>query len=228
MNNKAIKMIEILLVEDHELTRIGLKTALQQFPGLHVCGETASGKEAIGLAGTLMPDVILMDIGLHELDGIEATKIIKQNSPSVKVVMLSSHDAEQEILASFASGADGYALKESQPSQIYTAIDTVMQGDVWLSNQIAEKVLRNLYGVKVNADQRHNVEVKDKSMVPLSEREFEVLQLIVDGKSNQEIANHLYLSLATVKSHVKSILNKFCVEDRTQAAVKAIRQKMLS
>ncbi len=227
MNKNTTEVIEILLVEDHELTRIGLKTALKRFENLSICGETASGKEAITLAAELMPQVILMDIGLHELDGIEATKQIKQNNPDIKIIMLSSHDTEEEILASFTSGADGYALKESSPDQIYTAVQTVLQGDVWLSNQIAEKVLRNLYGVKINKDQACNPS-NNSQTIPLSERELGVLKLIVDGKSNQEIADTLYLSLATIKSHVKSILNKLCVDDRTQAAVKAMRQNMVN
>lgn len=223
----ANKIKEIMLVEDHELTRIGLKTALERFENFRVCGETASGKEAVELASKLKPDVILMDIGLRELDGIEATRQIKQNNPDIKIIMLTSHEAEQEIFASFTGGADGYSLKESGPEQLHTAIETVTQGDVWISNQIAEKVLRNLCGVKISK----NTLTNDKNRpytVPLSERELEVLQLIVDGKSNQEIASVLYLSLATAKSHVRSILNKLCVDDRTQAAVKAMREGIVN
>lgn len=225
MNNVENKVIKILLVEDHELTRLGLKTGLERFENLKICGETPSGKEAISLAIELKPDVILMDIGLQELDGIDSTKKIKAENPNIKVIMLTSHEAEKEILASFSSGADGYSLKESNPAQIKTAIETVMQGDVWLSSQIAEKVLRNLYGIRA----ANVTDSKDKPYtVPLSERELEVLRMIVDGKSNQEIADSLYFSLATTKSHVRNILNKLCVDDRTQAAVKAMREGLVN
>ncbi len=226
MNKIDNKVIKILLVEDHELTRLGLKTGLERFENLKICGETPNGKEAITLALELKPDVILMDIGLQELDGIDATKKIKEENPNIKVIMLTSHEAEKEILASFNSGADGYSLKESNPGQIKTAIETVMQGDVWLSSQIAEKVLRNLYGIRTTND---SVNSNDKPYtIPLSERELQVLRMIVDGKSNQEIAESLYFSLATTKSHVRNILNKLCVDDRTQAAVKAMREGLVN
>lgn len=218
------KISKILLVEDHELTRIGLKVALEKYNDIKIIGETSSGKEAISLAESLKPDVILMDIGLHELDGIEATKKIKELNPNIKIIMVTSHEGEQEIFASFASGADGYAIKESKPEQIHTAIETVNQGDAWLSNQIAEKILRNFCGTKpLNLTNQRNDTV-NFAKVPLSERELETLRLIVDGKSNQEIADTLYISLATAKSHVRNILTKLCVDDRTQAAVKAMKE----
>ncbi len=213
-------MIEILLVEDHQLTLLGIKTSLQKFKNLKICGETASGKEAITLANELKPDVILMDISLHDLDGVEATKRIKEQNPNIKIIMLTNHESEKEILGSLKSGADGYSLKESGIDQIKTAIETVVQGDVWLSSQIAEKVLKNLNRMKVSHSKEYTI--------PLSEREMEVLQMIVDGKSNQEIAQILFLSLATAKSHVRNILTKLCVDDRTQAAVKAMREGMVN
>ncbi len=210
-----------MLVEDHELTRIGLKVALEKFDNIEVVGETPSGLEAIKLADEVQPDVILMDIGLRELDGIEATKRIKANNPDLKIIMLTSHEGDDEVFASFTSGADGYALKESSPKQLYTAIQTVSLGDLWISSSIAEKVLRVFCGVKPQATK---VGLKNTTpLIPLSERELEVLRLIVDGKSNQEIAKELFLSLATIKSHVRNILTKLCVDDRTQAAVKAMK-----
>lgn len=219
------KITKILLVEDHELTRIGLRVALEKYDNIKIIGETGSGKEAVDLANSLKPNVILMDIGLHELDGIEATRKIKEQNPNIKVIMVSSHEGEQEIFASFASGADGYAVKESKPEQIHTAIETVSHGDAWLSNQIAEKILRNFCGTRpFNSSATKDLQKPGFVSIPLSERELEVLKLIVDGKSNQEIADTLYVSLATAKSHVRSILTKLCVDDRTQAAVKAMRE----
>lgn len=236
--------IRLMLVEDHVLTRIGLKVSLEKYSNIEIVAETANGKEAVDLAREKKPDLIIMDIGLVELDGIEATKKIKESNPNVKVIMLTSHEAEREILASLASGADGYCLKDTSPDQLYKAIESVNEGNAWLSSQVAEKVLRNLYGKDINQikqgdlakksdelQQKGNV-VKPPSLsiptVPLSDREFEVLKLIVEGKSNQEIGNKLFVTLATVKTHVRSILNKLSVDDRTQAAVKAMREGLVT
>lgn len=229
MNDTTVKLKKIIIVEDHELTRIGLKIALEEYKDIEIIGETASGKEAIELASKLNPDVILMDIGLRELDGIEATKLIKENNPNSKVIMVTSHEGDQEVFASFSSGADGYAVKESKPEQIYIAIEAVCHGDAWLSNQIAEKILRSFCGTKSKHFKNNGQNNTQKSYIlPLSERELEVLQLIVDGKSNQDIANKIFVSLATTKSHVRNILTKLCVDDRTQAAVKAMREGIVN
>lgn len=219
--------IKLLLVEDHILTRIGLKVALEKYPGVEIIAETGSGKEAIALSNEKKPNLVIMDIGLLELDGIEATKKIKDTNPNVKVIMLTSHESEREIIASLASGADGYCLKDTSPEQLYDAIKSVNEGNAWLSRQVAEKVLRNLYGKDVSQIKNQ----KTYSLiptVPLSERELEVLKLIVDGKSNQGIAEKLFITLATVKTHVRSILNKLSVDDRTQAAVKAMREGLVT
>ena len=236
------KKIRLMLVEDHILTRIGLKVSLEKNSNLEIIAETGSGREAIEFAKEKKPDLVIMDIGLLELDGIEATKKIKEANPNIKVIMLTSHESEREILASLASGADGYCLKDTPPDQLIKAIESVNEGNAWLSSQVAEKVLRNFYGKDIN--QIKQVELARKSedlqkkssikssfdyipTIPLSERELEVLKLIVDGKSNQEIAEKLFVTLATVKTHVRSILNKLSVDDRTQAAVKAMREGLV-
>ena len=232
--------IKLMLVEDHVLTRIGLKVSLEKYSNLEIVAESANGKEAIELASTKKPDLIIMDIGLIEIDGIEATKKIKETNPNIKVIMLTSHESEREIIASLASGADGYCLKDTSPEQLYTAIQSVYEGNAWLSSQVAEKVLRNFYGKEVSqikqSDFSKNVQDEKKQIkptssipiVPLSDRELEVLKLIVDGKSNQEIGEKLFVTLATVKTHVRSILNKLSVDDRTQAAVKAMREGLVT
>lgn len=232
MNNKKIKLI---LVEDHVLTRIGLKVSLEKYPNLEIVSETANGKEAIRLAEEKSPDIVIMDISLVELDGIEATKQIKQQNPSVKVIMLTSHESEREILASLASGADGYCLKDTTPEQLHTAIESVYEGSAWLSSQVAEKVLRNLCGKNIKEIKQSDFQTKSETelsskipITPLSDRELEVLRLIVDGKSNQQIGEKLFVTLATVKTHVRSILNKLSVDDRTQAAVKAMKEGLVS
>lgn len=234
--------IKLMLVEDHVLTRIGLKVSLEKYPDIEVMAETANGKEAIELASSKKPDLIIMDIGLIELDGIEATTKIKEINPNIKIIMLTSHESEREIIASLASGADGYCLKDTSPEQLHTAIRSVYEGNAWLSSQVAEKVLRNFYGKEIEQikqlDLAKNAITPDEKrtikptpqipIVPLSERELEVLKLIVDGKSNQEIAEKLFVTLATVKTHVRSILNKLSVDDRTQAAVKAMREGLVT
>lgn len=229
------RMIKIMLVEDHELTRIGLKVSLGKYENIEIVAETANGNEAIQFAKEKAPDLIIMDIGLVKLDGIEATRQIKQDNPKVKVIILTSHESEKEILASLASGADGYCLKDTPPDQLYTAINSVVEGNAWLSSQVAEKVLRNLCGKNLNQIKQINFSKAAPSpspymipSIPLSDRELEVLKLIVDGKSNQEIANKLFVTLATVKTHVRSILNKLSVDDRTQAAVKAMKEGIVS
>ncbi len=244
MDNK--KKIKIMLVEDHVLTRIGLKVSLEKYSNIEVIAETANGREAVELAEKKKPDLIIMDIGLIEFDGIEATKKIKEIAPHIKVIMLTSHESEREILASLASGADGYCLKDTSPEQLYNAVESVYEGNAWLSSQVAEKVLRNLYGKEISqikqselikkienpAQNNQNGAVKQPTskipIIPLSERELEVLRLIVDGKSNQQIAEGLFVTLATVKTHVRSILNKLSVDDRTQAAVKAMREGLVN
>ena len=240
------KKIRLMLVEDHVLTRIGLKVSLEKCANIEVIAETPSGKEAIEFANGKKPDLIIMDIGLLEVDGIEATKKIKEANPNIKVIMLTSHESEREIMASLASGADGYCLKDTPPEQLIKAIESVNEGNAWLSSQVAEKVLRNFYGKDVSqikqvdfakkadeVQQRSNTKTPSTGFpniptVPLSERELEVLKLIVDGKSNQEIAEKLFVTLATVKTHVRSILNKLSVDDRTQAAVKAMREGLVT
>ena len=234
--------IKLMLVEDHILTRIGLIVSLEKHSNLEIIAESANGKEAIELANNKKPDLIIMDIGLIEIDGIEATKKIKEANPNIKVIMLTSHESEREIIASLASGADGYCLKDTLPEQLYTAIQSVYEGNAWLSSQVAEKVLRNFYGKEVSQIKQSDfakglTSTDEKKItkstfqiprVPLSERELEVLKLIVDGKSNQEIGEKLFVTLATVKTHVRSILNKLSVDDRTQAAVKAMRQGLVN
>ena len=231
-----------MLVEDHILTRIGLKISLEKYPDLEIVAETANGKEAISLTTDKKPDLIIMDIGLVELDGIEATKRIKEANPNTKVIMLTSHESEREIMASLASGADGYCLKDAPPDQLVQAILSVNEGNAWLSKQVAEKVLRNFYGKNINQIKQSDYAKKTEGelrktvkpsavcipTVPLSDRELEVLKLIVEGCSNQEIAEKLFVTLATVKTHVRSILNKLSVDDRTQAAVKAMRQGIVA
>jgi two-component system, NarL family, response regulator LiaR len=245
----ADRKIKLLLVEDHSLTRIGLKAALRRTTDLDVIAEASNGQEAIQQADTAHPDVILMDVGMPILDGIQAAKQILEKHAEIKIIMLTQHDNDQDILASLAAGASGYCLKDVEPERLYTAIRSVSAGDLWLDASIAGRVLRTYLSksptdssdapaenVTQSSPQQNVQNVQKKEaleaagyayMEPLSPREIEVLTLIVDGLSNQQIADKLIISLPTAKTHVRNILNKLAVDDRTQAAVQAMRRGLV-
>jgi DNA-binding NarL/FixJ family response regulator len=214
--------ITTLLVEDHEITRLGMKTLLHQMKEIDIVGEAASGTTAVSTAQELHPDLVLMDIGLPGMDGIEATRIIKQSLNS-KVVMLTSHDNVDDILAGLSAGADAYCLKTITSSQLATAIHSVMDGAVWLDPKIAKQVVNLITtGAKQSSAPPERTSPANNPF-KLSEREYKVLCLLVEGKSNQQMADALYLSTETVKTHMRHLMEKLSVSDRTQAAVKAIR-----
>ncbi|CAN5568823.1 response regulator transcription factor [soil metagenome] len=242
--------ITVLLVEDHALTRIGLRTALKRTEDIKVVGEAADGEEAITQAEKLKPNVILMDVGMPIMDGIQAARIIIQKDPGIKIIMLTQHDNDRDILASLAAGAFGYCLKDVAPDRLYTAIRSVNAGDAWLDASIASRVLKHY--AQIDTAEAKVQQSREATSAPalglvrttekpsemdeflgrplpdaLSPRELEVLRLIVDGLSNQEIANKLIISLATAKTHVRNILNKLAVDDRTQAAVHAMRRGLV-
>ncbi len=237
--------INVLLVEDHVLTRIGLKALLDRTEDIKVIGEAANGQEAVELTMSLKPHIVLMDVGMPVMDGIEAVKKIKEQKCEAGIIMLTSHDNERDIFASLTAGAGGYCLKDVEPERLYTAIRSVHAGDAWLDAAIAGQVLKQYSsffsnpatGVakpEVAKEKDDNKltspapEEKYSNIVdPLSPRELEVLALIVEGLSNQEVSDRLFISLATTKTHVRNILNKLAVNDRTQAAVQAMRRGLV-
>jgi len=241
--NDTKAVINVLLVEDHALTRMGLKAAFKRTSDICVIGEAANGEEAIQQARDLKPDVIVMDVGMPVMDGIQAARQIVSNHPEMKIVMLTQHDNDSDILASLAAGACGYCLKDVEPERLYTAVRAVSAGDAWLDATVASRVLKHYAalpqaasiaaaespsGLEAEAFAEALPEVMDRpAPEALSPRELEVLKLIVDGLSNQEIADKLIISLATAKTHVRNILNKLAVDDRTQAAVHAMRRRLV-
>jgi two-component system, NarL family, response regulator LiaR len=204
----------VFLVEDHAFTRDGLRVAIEREPGLHVSGEARSGEEALEALLNTPAQVVVMDIGLPGIDGIEACRLLKQRQPNVRVVMLTAHQLETQVLAALASGADAYCLKSTDPAGLIVAINAAVLGSAYLDPQIAHLVL-----------DRINVPSPEGSV--LSPRELDVLRLIADGYGNKEIAAQLEISLSTVKTHIEDILERLKVSDRTQAAVKAVRQGLL-
>ncbi len=204
----------VFLVEDHAFTRDGLRVALQRDPNLQIVGEARSGEEALEQYPHTQADVVVMDIGLPGIDGIQATKRLKTLYPNLKVVMLTVHQLDQEVLAALASGANAYCLKSTDPSSLRLAVQAVAMGGAYLDPQIAHVVLNRI--TPINQDS-----------AVLSPRELDVLRLIADGLGNKDIALRLEISLSTVKTHVEEILLRLSVSDRTQAAVKALRRGMI-
>jgi DNA-binding NarL/FixJ family response regulator len=210
--------MRILIIEDDPLMQLGLEQALSNYPELEIVGQAEDGYTAVQLAIALKPDLIVMDIGLPRLDGISATKKIKEVLPEVRVVMLTSHTLQTEVVAALSCGADAYCIKGASLERLLSAIEAAKDGATYLDPQIARIVLDNLKTPSPQANQ--NIDL-------LSQREVEVLKLIVQGKSNTEIAEELFLSTNTIKTHVRGIMNKLAVDDRVQAAVVALRSGLV-
>lgn len=217
----------MVLVEDHEITRMGLKLTLEQHTGIQVVGQAEDGAEGISLVERLKPSVVLMDIGLPRLDGIEATRAIKQSAPQTRIIMLTSHDNDRDIFAALSAGADGYCLKETATRQLALAIATVSEGAAWLDPGIAARVLKASAVSGLAESNKQSEPAEGKTTSRLSQREVDVLKLVVEGLSNQQIAEKLVLSIETVKTHMRRLMEKLAVSDRTQAAVKAMREGLL-
>ena len=232
-----MKKVNVLIVEDNELMRQGLRSVLERTEEFCVVGEAEDGEEAVRLAQTLKPDVIVMDIGLPYKNGIEATRDIKQNLPSVNIVMLTSHDNDDEIFAALSAGAQGYCLKDCASERIKIALSSVSHGAAWIDPRIAQKVLSAFEGGR--KDKSESAAEKSSPAVSnagstasggqdtLSAREKDVLRLMVDGASNKEISEKLIISISTVRTHVEHILEKLAVTGRTQAAVKAMKEGLV-
>lgn len=224
------EVINVLLVEDHTMTRMGLQLVLEKVNDIKIIGEAEDGEKAVKLAAELSPDLILMDIGLPVIDGIQATKKIKESKSSCKILVFTSRDSEEDVFAALGAGADAYIMKGASAEQLISAIRAVNEGTAWLDPAIAKMVLKKVNQQTSQADLSHShgkLSPKSSYISNLTERELEVLKLIVDGLSNPEIAEKLYITRATAKAHVHSILQKLCVDDRTQAAVTAMREGLV-
>jgi len=208
--------MRVLIVEDDPMMQLGLEQALSDCADVTLVGIAEDGYLGVEAAKEKKPDIVIMDIGLPRLDGIAATKQIKEQFPEIRVVMLTSHTAETEVIASLSSGADAYCVKGASIDRLIAAMEAASEGATYLDPQVARLVMEHL---KPPAPQTN--------LGTLSPRELEVLKLMVEGKSNPEIAEELYLSPNTIKTHVRGIMNKLAVDDRVQVAVVALRSGLV-
>ncbi|MFC5469985.1 response regulator [Cohnella suwonensis] len=207
-------MVRVLLVDDHEMVRIGLAAVLGTEEGIEVVGEAGNGNDGLRLAREYSPDVVLMDLVMEGMDGIETTRKIMEEMPNVRVIVLTSFLDDEKMYPVIEAGAFSYLLKTSRASEIADAIRAAARGQSVLESQVASKMMNRFRRPPQSAAQPHE---------ELTDREMEVLKLIALGKSNQEIADDLYIGIKTVKYHLTNMFGKLGVEDRTQAAIYAHR-----
>ncbi|MEI4830409.1 MULTISPECIES: response regulator transcription factor [Bacillus] len=208
-------MIKVLLVDDHEMVRMGVSAYLSTQPDIEVVGEAENGRKGSELALSLKPDIILMDLVMDEMDGVEATRAIIQEWPEAKIVVVTSFLDDEKLYPVIEAGATSYLLKTSRASDIADAVRATYDGETVLEPKVTGKMMSRMR------------QKKEQSLhEDLTEREFEILLLIAQGKSNQEIADELFIALKTVKTHVSNILNKLHVSDRTQAVIYAFRHQL--
>ena len=214
--------IRVMICDDHALFRRGLIMVLESEDGIDVVGEAEDGQDAIARVGDLAPDVILMDVRMPRMSGIEATRAIAAAVPSAKILMLTVSDEEDDLYEAIKAGATGYLLKEISIEEVATAVRAVMSGQSLISPAMASKLLTEFTSLAKKADERQAVPTPR-----LTDLELEVLKLVAQGMSNREIATELYISENTVKNHVRNILEKLHLHSRMEAVVYAVREKLL-
>jgi NarL family two-component system response regulator LiaR len=205
--------IRVLLVDDHAVVRQGLRSFLELQPDIEVVGEAAAAKEGVEQAARLAPDVVLMDLLMPDEDGVDAIRALRGVAPRAKVLVLTSYLDDTHVFAAVQAGAAGYLLKDVQPDALADAIRQVSQGVAVLHPQIAARLMHRTAAPPTLAD--------------FTQRERDVLKLLAEGLSNKEIASRLFISEKTVKTHVSNVLQKLGVADRTQAALLAVRQRLV-
>jgi DNA-binding NarL/FixJ family response regulator len=217
-----MESIRVVLIEDHDLTRIGIRALLQEQSHIQIVGEAREARSGLKAIETFHPDVAIIDIGLPDMNGVELTRVL----------IMTMQDDEEIVLAAFAAGADSYCMKDANRDRLVEALEVTASGHAWIDPAIARIVLQQVQSADlalvgasatVVINRLSEEEARSMSEYPLTGRELEVLALIVDGCSNAEIAQRLYITIGTVKTHVRNILNKLCVSDRTQIAVRALR-----
>ena len=211
----------LLIIEDHELTRFGLKTAFEACDFVDNIYEAESAEDGFDVLDKNNIDLIVMDLGLPGINGIDATEKIKTLNKDIKIVVLTSHNDEQEVLNSLKAGANAYCSKEINPKRLIQVIQSVLDGAAWFDPAISHIVLQ------AATKSQQNSSAKPSKDYGLTTRETQILKLITEGYSNNEIANELFVSINTTKAHVASILQKLEVDDRLQAALKALKERLV-
>jgi DNA-binding NarL/FixJ family response regulator len=211
-------VITVLIADDHAVVREGLRSFLDVQEGVEVVGDVEDGAAAVAAVERLVPDVVLMDLVMPQMDGLEALRQVRAVSPSTRVVVLTSYVQDEKVLAAIRAGAAGYLLKDVRPAELVEAIRRAADGEAWLHPTAAARLMRELA-------ERGAAEEADAAR--LTPRELDVLRLIAQGKSNKAIAAELVVSEKTVKTHVSNILAKLHLHDRTQAALYAVRQRLV-
>ncbi|MBD1382262.1 response regulator [Metabacillus arenae] len=206
--------IKVMIVDDHQVVRRGLMFFLKTQEDIHIVGEAANGKEAVESIDVYKPDVILMDLVMPVMDGVEATKRIIDSHPAIKVIMLTSFSDQDHVIPALRAGASGYQLKDVEPDELVTAIRDVLKGESKLHPKVTSHVMNHF----TESNRQENTKLDD-----LTNREKEVLKELAKGKSNKEIAASLFITEKTVKTHISNILSKLGVSDRTQAALYAVK-----
>jgi DNA-binding NarL/FixJ family response regulator len=216
-----LEPIRILIADDHTLFRKGIRTILDQMPDIEVLGEASAGDEVVAMAHDLVPDVILMDIKMPVMSGIDATRQILQENPHIGVILVTMYDDPESAFVGLRAGARGYVLKEAEPEELRRAIEAAQRGEIMLCPIIARRVMEQ-FGANPAAGQA------DVSYEQLTERELEVLRSAAEGMSNKEIAQAPIIREKTVKNHISNIFSKLHVNDRTQAILYALREGLVS
>jgi two-component system, NarL family, response regulator LiaR len=210
-----LQMIRVVFVDDHEMVRIGVSSYLSAQPDIEVVGEAADGKKGVELALELRPDIILMDLVMKEMDGIEATRKIIEKWPEAKIIIVTSFLDDEKVYPALEAGATSYMLKTSKASEIANAVRNTYNGQSVLEPEVTGKMM-----MKMRQKNQHFLHDE------LTSREMEILLLMAQGKTNQEIADELFIALKTVKTHVSNILSKLQVQDRTQAVIYAFKHSL--
>lgn len=215
-------MIKVLLVDDQDILVEGLKLILGKEEDIHICGTADNGRKAYEACKRNRPDVVLMDIKMPDMNGVEATGMIKRDFPDIKVIVLTTFNDDEYIYDALKNGASGYLLKDASPAEIAGALRTVYNGGALIQSEIAVKVLDKFSELARGNRQKD----KDSKAELLTEREKDICRLIAEGKNNREIADELYLSEGTVKNHITRVLIKLDLRDRTQLAVFTIKNDL--
>lgn len=218
----------MLIADDHALLREGIRKILKMETDIDVVGEAVDGADAVEKCHALQPDVVLMDVNMPHGGGLEATRRIRRELPGIDIVVLTIHDDNEYIAELINAGAKGYILKDVEPASVVEAIRRVHHGEAFIPSNLMVKLIDQLHVTAERFGSPVSYSRQTRSTVQLTERELEVLQLIVNGKTNREIASTLVISEKTVKNHVTNILKKLNLNDRTQAAVFAIRHNLVA